>query len=173
MAIFGKKKDDADELLKRLVGMMDEMSDEEYDAFVGRNSNLFGEIAEAADDAPEKTEETKTEDEDGKPDTSEEIKKAEEDIAKKGPDSQSVKDRVDESVAAQEEEHGQEDSQDAKDRVDEAEGEDNSLEARVSALEAKFAEKFAESKEDKELPKPVEAEEDDGEDDEYEDFFKE
>ena len=158
MAIFGKKKDDADELLKRLVGMMDEMSDEEYDAFVGRNSNLFGEIAEAADAAPEKTEETNTEDEDGKPDTSEEIEKAEEDIAEKGPDSQSVKDRVDESVAAQEEEHGQEDSQDAKDRVDEAEGEEKAeaashdgeeeqaeqdvlkqLAARISALEETIA----------------------------------
>ena len=51
-----------------------------------------------------------------------EVKKAEEDIAEKGEDSQTEKDRIDESVAAQEKETGNEDSQTAKDRVDESEG---------------------------------------------------
>lgn len=51
-----------------------------------------------------------------------EIAKAKEDIAEKGADSQTEKDRVDESVAAQERAKGDEDSQSAKDRVDESEG---------------------------------------------------
>lgn len=51
-----------------------------------------------------------------------EIAKAKEDIAEKGADSQTEKDRVDESVAAQERAKGEEDSQNAKDRVDESEG---------------------------------------------------
>lgn len=51
-----------------------------------------------------------------------EIAKAKEDIAEKGADSQTEKDRVDESVAAQERAKGEEDSQSAKDRVDESEG---------------------------------------------------
>jgi chromosome segregation ATPase len=68
------------------------------------------------------------EDEDGKPDVSEEIEKAEDNIEEKGEDSQTEKDRVDESVAEQDKEDGNEDTQDAKDRVDEAEGEDKAIE---------------------------------------------
>ena len=48
--------------------------------------------------------------------------KAKEDVAAKGADSQSEKDRVDESVGEQEKKDGNEDSQSAKDRVDESEG---------------------------------------------------
>ena len=51
-----------------------------------------------------------------------ELEKAKEDIAKKGADSQTERDREDESVAAQERESGTEDSQSAKDRIDESEG---------------------------------------------------
>lgn len=51
-----------------------------------------------------------------------EIAKAKEDIAEKGADSQTEKDRVDESVAAQERAKGEENSQSAKDRVNESEG---------------------------------------------------
>lgn len=51
-----------------------------------------------------------------------EIAKAKEDIAEKGADSQTEKDRIDESVAAQERAKGEENSQSAKDRVDESEG---------------------------------------------------
>lgn len=54
--------------------------------------------------------------------TEEQIEEAEENVAEKGTDTQTEKDRVDESVAAQEKDEGNEDAQDAKDRVDEAEG---------------------------------------------------
>lgn len=48
--------------------------------------------------------------------------KAKENVAAKGADSQSEKDRIDESVGEQEKKDGNEDSQSAKDRVDESEG---------------------------------------------------
>lgn len=60
-----------------------------------------------------------------------EIKKAKEEIAEKGADSQTEKDRVDESVGEQEEHSGNENSQDAKDRVDESEGAEKSDEKRA------------------------------------------
>lgn len=63
-----------------------------------------------------------------KPDTTEEVAEAKKDIAEKGEDTQTEKDRVDESVAAQEEDTGTEDTQTAKDRVDEAEGENKAKE---------------------------------------------
>lgn len=50
------------------------------------------------------------------------IEKAKEDIAEKGKDSQTEKDRIDESVGEQERRDGNENSQNAKDRVDESEG---------------------------------------------------
>ena len=52
----------------------------------------------------------------------EQIAKAKEDISEKGPDSQTEKDRIDESVGEQERKDGNENSQSAKDRVDESEG---------------------------------------------------
>ena len=59
----------------------------------------------------------------GDGETEMQIEKAEEDIAEKGKSSeQTEKDRIDESVAMQEKDNGDEDSQNAKDRVDEAEG---------------------------------------------------
>lgn len=51
-----------------------------------------------------------------------EIKKAEDDILEKGKDTQTEKDRIDESVAEQEKDGGTEDTQTAKDRVDESLG---------------------------------------------------
>ena len=50
------------------------------------------------------------------------IAEAKKDIEKKGPDSQTEKDRIDESVGEQEKLDGNKDSQTAKDRVDESEG---------------------------------------------------
>lgn len=50
------------------------------------------------------------------------IAEAKKDIAEKGPDSQTDKDRIDESVGEQEHLDGNKDSQSAKDRVDESEG---------------------------------------------------
>ena len=51
------------------------------------------------------------------------IAEAEKDIEEKGKDTQTEKDRIDESVGEQERRDGDENSQDAKDRVDESEGE--------------------------------------------------
>lgn len=67
------------------------------------------------------------EDDNGKPDTIEEVEEAKEDIEAEGEDTQTEEDRIDESVAEQEKDEGDEDSQDAKDRVDEAEGEEKYL----------------------------------------------
>ena len=75
-----------------------------------------------------------------------EIKKAEDDVAKKGKDSQSEKDRVDESVGEQERESGNENSQNAKDRVDESEGTKKADEERKEKKDEKDEK---ESKEDK------------------------
>ena len=44
MAIFGKKKASADELLKALTEAKDVMSDDEYDDFIDRNAEMFGEV---------------------------------------------------------------------------------------------------------------------------------
>lgn len=60
--------------------------------------------------------------------TGEQVDEAKEDIEDKGDDSQSEKDRIDESVGEQENLDDDEDSQDAKDRVDESEGEEKALE---------------------------------------------
>lgn len=57
-------------------------------------------------------------------------RKAEEDISEKGKDSQTEKDRIDESVGEQEKRDGDENSQDAKDRVDESEGTEKADEKR-------------------------------------------
>lgn len=65
--------------------------------------------------------------------TSEDVAKAEEDIADKGEDSQSEQDRVDESVGEQEELDDDKDTQTAADRVDEAEGEDKATEDDADA----------------------------------------
>lgn len=77
---------------------------------------------------------------DGKESTTEQIESAAEHIAEKGADEQSVKDRIDESVAAQERAEGDEDKQSAKDRVNEAIGEDKHLaeEAEEKAAEPAY-----------------------------------
>lgn len=72
---------------------------------------------------------------DGKESTTEQIESAAEHIAEKGADEQSVKDRIDESVAAQERAEGDKDEQSAKDRVDEAIGEDEHIAEEQAAAE--------------------------------------
>lgn len=146
MAIFGNKKKSLTERFEELFAELDNLPDEEQDKFWAAIEEKVDE-AMGEDDEPNEDGAQAPKDESGKPDTEEEIAKAKEDIAEKGENSQTEKDRVDESVAAQEEEHGQEDSQDAKDRVDEAEGEEKAekhkeweerfaaIEARLSALE--------------------------------------
>ena len=59
------------------------------------------------------------------------IAKAKEDIAEKGADSQTEKDRVDESDSAQERADGNKDTQSAKDRVGESEGAKKANEQRA------------------------------------------
>lgn len=82
-----------------------------------------------------------------------ELEKAKEDIAKKGADSKTERDREDESVAAQERESGTEDSQSAKDRIDESEGakkadekreeeKDDSVEDKLGAVFSRFESKL-------------------------------
>ena len=131
MAIFGNKKKSVIERLDELLNEIDSLPEDEQEK-----------VWAHFDDAKEEKEDDSAEDK-GKPDTEEEIAKAKEDIAEKGKDSQTEQDRIDESVAAQEEADGEEDSQDAKDRVDEAEGEEKADEAksiieRIEAIEARL-----------------------------------
>lgn len=168
MAIFGNKKKSVIERLDELLAEIDSLPEEEQEK-----------VWAHFDDAKEEMEDDSAEDK-GKPDTEEEIAKAKEDIAEKGEDSQTEKDRIDESVAAQEEADGEEDSQDAKDRVDEAEGEEKAdeaksvierieaIEARLNALEERGKE-AGKGEEDKPAKGLEEA--DDDEDEEDEDFF--
>jgi hypothetical protein len=104
MGLFNKKPKTAEDILK----LIKELPEGELDK--------LGDLLSA------------DEDENGKPDTIEEIEKAEENIEAKGEDTQTEKDRIDESVAEQEKNEGDEDTQNAKDRVDEAEGEEKALE---------------------------------------------
>lgn len=60
-----------------------------------------------------------------------EIKEAERDADEKGKDSQTEKDRIDESVGEQERRDGDENSQNAKDRVDESEATEKADEERA------------------------------------------
>lgn len=83
---------------------------------------------------------TADEDDNGKPDTIEEVKEAKEDIEAKGEDTQTEEDRIDESVAEQEKDEGEENTQDAKDRVDEAEGEEKALEEKEEDTEEEIVE---------------------------------
>lgn len=150
--MFGKKKSIED----RLDEILEEISKLPED----KQEALWKKYDDSKDDS------------NGKPDTEEQIDEAEEDIAEKGADSQTEKDRINESVGEQEEQEGDEDSQDAKDRVDESLGEKEYVEKkdydelvkRITALEAK-------ANGDEELPKPKEVE---VEDDDWKDtnFFK-
>ena len=90
MAIFGKKKASADELLKALTEAMDAMSDDEYDDFIDRNAEMFGELEEAVADAKvdetddvEADEDTETEQEEQTDDeeTTEEVEETDEEPA--------------------------------------------------------------------------------------------
>ena len=152
MALFGKKKP-LNERAKELLEEIEALPEEEQ-------NRLWEELENSKDDNKDESE------------TEKQIDKAEKDIAEKGADSQTEKDRIDESVGEQEKEDGNEDSQDAKDRVDESLGEKKYVERkdyedllkRVSALEEKANGK------DK-LPKPKEVEDDVERKDS--DFFKE
>lgn len=112
--MFGKKTYTADEVIKMLDGMSEEDRKKLRDAI-----------------------------KDGNETTEEQIDKAAADIADDKKESeQTVKDRIDESVAAQERADGNEDSQSVKDRVDESLGEqrsrDEAHEKRMAGLEERI-----------------------------------
>lgn len=129
---------------EEILAAIEKLSDEEKKQIHEKTGD---EVANKQDDAPETT--------------TEEVDKAKNDIKEDGNKSQSEQARVDESVAAQEKNKGDEDSQDAKARVDEAEGEDkyialkkdqDDLRAEFEALKQQFAD--AQSK-----PREVDGEE--------------
>lgn len=101
MAIFGKKKASADELLKALTEAMDAMSDDEYDDFIDRNAEMFGELEEAVADAKvdetddvEADEDTETEQEE----QTDDVEEATEEIEEAGEEPAEVEDEeVDET----------------------------------------------------------------------------
>lgn len=150
--IFGKKKsveDRLDEILEEISQLPEEKQNEIWKKY---------------DDSEDYSK--------GESETERQIEEAKENIAEKGADSQTEKDRIDESVGEQEKLDGNEDKQDAKDRVDESLGEKKYVErkdfdellTRLSALEEK-----ANGKE--KLPKPKEVDNDEL-DEQDEDFFK-
>lgn len=106
--VFGKKKT-LSERMKDILSEVELLPEEDQKRF-------WAEFEDKGDDK--------------KVTTGEQIEEAKKDIAEKGPDSQTEKDRIDESVAMQEKADGNEDSQSAKDRVDESEGEEKYLEEK-------------------------------------------
>lgn len=128
MAIFGKKRS----LEERFNELLAEMGipDDKREA-------LFAQIGKMTETA---------EDDADKPDTSEEIEKAEEDIAEKGPDSQSVKDRVDEAEGEEKAEAASHDGEEEQAEQDVL----KQLAARISALEETIA-KFTDSRTDEDF----------------------
>lgn len=107
----------------------------------GKADDFIRDLTETADDEDENENE-----EEGKMEVKERIDEAEKRIEEEGKDTQTEKDRIDESVGEQLKDAGDEDSQTAKDRVDESEGEekaeekerDNSQDDRIGRLEAKL-----------------------------------
>lgn len=128
MGLFNKKPKTAEDILK----LIKELPDDEFDKL----SDML----------------LTDEDDNGKPDTIEQIDKAKENIEAKGEDTQTEEDRIDESVAEQEKAEGDEDSQDAKDRVDEAEGEEEHLEEEKEEETEPIAEETEEVEETEEEP---------------------
>lgn len=123
MAFFDKfkksKKEEAKPMAKidEVLRALDELSEDEKQKVAAKLANPVDK------------------DGDGKESTTEQIESAAEHIAEKGADKQSVKDRIDESVAAQERAEGDEDEQSAKDRVAEAIGEDEHIAEEQAAAE--------------------------------------
>lgn len=107
--VFGKKKT-LSERMKDILAEVELLPEEDQEKF-------WKEFEDKGDDKSKVT-------------TGEQIEEAKEDIAEKGPDSQTEKDREVESVAMQEKEDGNEDSQSAKDRIDEHDGEEKAIEEK-------------------------------------------
>jgi hypothetical protein len=128
MGLFKRKpktEPQAEDKVQKLINDINDLDENELDRFLEHMSDISEDIDdEEGEDENEGKEETDmTQDE-------KQIEKAKDDIAEKGADSQTEKDRIDESVAEQEKADGDEDSQDAKDRVDESEGAEKADEER-------------------------------------------
>lgn len=89
----------------------------------------WGVSDEEADEFMQQLEDTADKNDDGT--IADDIEKAKDDVEKKGEDTQTEKDRVDESVGEQIEEKGDGDSQSAKNRVDESDGEEKAEEGNA------------------------------------------
>lgn len=131
MGLFKRKpktEPQAEDKVKKLINDINDLDENELDRFLEHISDISEDIEdEEGEDENEGKEETDmTKDE-------KQIKEAKKDIAEKGADSQTEKDRIDESVAEQEKNDGDEDSQDAKDRVDESEATKEADEKRHEA----------------------------------------
>ena len=153
MSIFKKpsesgKKLSKEDIIKAINALSDEEQNELYEDLLADLEKQEGETdTDTTDDSKDNAEAK------GESETEKQIDKAEDDIAEKGADSQTEKDRIDESVGEQEKIDGNEGSQDAKDRVDESIGEseaervekedseevNSALGARISALEEQLA----------------------------------
>lgn len=128
MAIFGKKKASADELLKALTEAMDAMSDDEYDDFIDRNAEMFGELEEAVADA--KVDET-----DDVEETTEEIEETDEEPAEV--EDEEVDETKETDEPEEEVEETEEEVSEASDSVTNAPQNDilEQFAARLSAIE--------------------------------------
>ena len=145
MAIFGKKKASADELLKALTEAMDAMSDDEYDDFIDRNAEMFGELEEAVADTKvdetddvEADEDTETEQEeqtDDDEETTEEIEETDEEPAEVEDEEVDEAEEADEPE--EETEETEEDVSEAPDNATSAPQNDvlEQFAARLSAIE--------------------------------------
>jgi hypothetical protein len=107
------------EKVKELIEQIKNLDGNEYEAFL-KGLEVVDEAREDEEIKPE-TDENEGKEDDDMTENEKQIAKAEEDIEEKGKDTQTEKDRIDDSVAAQERADGDEDSQSAKDRVKESE----------------------------------------------------
>ncbi len=110
----------ANDKVKELIEQLKNLDGNEYEAFL-KELEVVDEAREDEEIKPE-TDENEGKEEDDMTKDEKQIAEAKEGIEEKGKDTQTEKDRIDESVAAQERADGDEDSQSAKDRVKESEG---------------------------------------------------
>jgi hypothetical protein len=131
MPLFKRKKDnnvETDDAVKKILKDIENLSDTDKERLATElvEDELDEEIEDVDKNDSGKEEAEMTQDE-------RDIAEAKKDIAEKGSDSQTEKDRIDESVGEQEKADGDENSQDAKDRVDESEGTEKADEERHEA----------------------------------------
>lgn len=131
MPLFKKKKDnnvETDDAVKKILKDIENLGDTDKERLATElvEDELDEEIEDVDKNDSGKEEAEMTQDE-------RDIAEAKKDIAEKGADSQTEKDRIDDSVAEQEKADGDENSQDAKARVGESEGTEKADEERHEA----------------------------------------